>query len=195
MTFSAYSARAQEYADLLGSMEAMSPTDERTILDWAGTVRGPLLDAGCGPGHWTAHLAARGHDARGMDPVPEFVEIAQRAHPGIPYSLGTFADLAQRPGSWGGILAWYSLIHLEPSAVPETLATLHDALAPGGALLMGFFDGPRQEAFDHAVAPAQHWPLDLISELVEQAGFEVLDSQRRQDPGSRPHGAISARRR
>lgn len=202
----AYGARAQEYADLLGTIEAMAPEDRRRIESWAAIVDGPLLDAGCGPGHWTAHLAALGHDVRGMDPAREFVKIARRRHPGIEYDIGSFADLADGsagPGhasagpasAWGGILAWYSLIHLAPKEVPEALVQLRGALRPGGSLLLGFFDGPRQESFEHAVAPAQFWPVEEMAQLLEGAGFDVVDLERREDTSARPHAAIIATRR
>ena len=35
---------------------------------------GRVLDLGCGPGHWSAFLHARGADVTGVDQVPEFVE-------------------------------------------------------------------------------------------------------------------------
>ena len=191
----AYGDRAQEYASALGSLDAMAPQDIRRIETWAGQVDGPILDAGCGPGHWTAHLSALGHEARGVDPVSAFVEIARREHPGTEYCQGSFADLRQQRGTWGGILAWYSLIHLSPEQIPVVLTLLHGALRPGGHLLLGFFDGPRQETFDHAVAPAQFWPADRMGEMVQAAGFAVLDLERRQDPGAQPHAALTALRR
>ncbi|MFC7373749.1 MULTISPECIES: class I SAM-dependent methyltransferase [unclassified Brachybacterium] len=190
----AYSRRAQEYSDLLGSIDAMAPTDRHRIETWAAEVHGPILDAGCGPGHWTAHLASLGHDVEGLDPVPEFLDIARRAHPEVAYRAGSFGDLVHEPGRYGGVLAWYSLIHLDPVQVPETLSILHDALRPGGTLLLGFFDGPCQEAFDHAVATAQYWPAAHMAELLGCAGFDVLEVEQRQDPGVRPHAAITARR-
>ena len=194
-TTDAYGARAQEYADQLGTIEMMAPPDRRHIETWASAVEGPILDAGCGPGHWTAHLAALGHETLGIDPVPEFIEIARRNHPGVEYRLGSFADLARSEGDCGGILAWYSLIHLDPGEIAGALTLLHDALRPGGSLLLGFFDGPRQETFAHAVSPAQFWPAEEMVLLLEGAGFTVVGIEQRHDPGSRPHAAIVASRR
>jgi SAM-dependent methyltransferase len=190
----AYARRAEEYADLLGTVSAMAPQDRRRIESWAEGVDGPILDAGCGPGHWTAHLADLGHDVEGWDPVEEFLAIARARHPAVAYRRSAFADLVREPQAYGGILAWYSLIHLEPAEFPGTLSLLHRALRPGGSLLLGLFDGPRQEAFAHAVAPAQHWPVREMELLLERAGFTVLDVRTRQDPGARPHAALCARR-
>ncbi|MGP5197953.1 class I SAM-dependent DNA methyltransferase [Brachybacterium alimentarium] len=193
-TDDAYAARAHEYAELLGSIEAMAPQDRRRIESWADGVDGPILDLGCGPGHWTAHLASRGHEVRGIDPVAEFVEISRRAHPGTDFRVGSFEDLHQQHGTWGGVLAWYSLIHCPPGDVPGVLAVVRDALRPAGQILLGFFDGDRQGSFDHAVAPAQLWPAAEMARLVEEAGFTVLDVETRQDPGARPHAALTAHR-
>lgn len=193
-TADAYAARAHEYAELLGSIEAMAPQDRQRIESWAGAVDGPILDVGCGPGHWTAHLASLGHEVLGIDPVPEFVEIARRAHPGIDYRVGSFADLPHQRGPWGGVLAWYSLIHCPPEDVPGVLAMMRDALRPAGQILLGVFDGDRQESFDHAVAPAQFWPIAEMAKLVEGAGFTILDVETRHDPGARPHAALTAHR-
>jgi SAM-dependent methyltransferase len=40
-----------------------------------------LLDIGCGSGRDLAVLHKLGHQCYGIDPTPEFVEIAQRVHP------------------------------------------------------------------------------------------------------------------
>ncbi|WP_240470751.1 class I SAM-dependent methyltransferase [Haematomicrobium sanguinis] len=38
-------------------MEQMDPVDAALIRRWGSGVSGPILDAGCGPGHWTDFLA------------------------------------------------------------------------------------------------------------------------------------------
>jgi DNA-binding PadR family transcriptional regulator len=38
----------------------------------------PVMDAGCGPGHVTAYLAAAGADAQGIDLSPEMIVEAHR---------------------------------------------------------------------------------------------------------------------
>ena len=44
-------------------------------------------------------------------------------------------------GSLGGILAWLSTIHHEPSRIGIPLAEFARTLRPGGGLLLGYFDG------------------------------------------------------
>ncbi|MEH6622128.1 class I SAM-dependent methyltransferase [Dietzia maris] len=189
----AYSSRAQEYIDHLGSIASVHPSDLELVARWADQLDGPLIDAGCGPGHWTGHLAARGVDVRGVDQVPEFVSHARRAHPGCRFEVGDLDALPRSPGEVAGILAWYSLIHHEPTIVRQTLVRMARCLRPGGGLLLGFFHGEEIERFDHAVAGAYRWSVEALSEELGMADFEVIETYTRTGPGARPHGAMVAR--
>ena len=189
--WSAYSARAKEYAAALGHMEATVHEDRRLIARWARGVRGRIVDLGCGPGHWTAYLHDLGLEVEGVDPVEGFIEIARAQHPHVTYRQGSSACLPAR--SCGAVLAWYSLIHIPPQDLPGTLASLRDSLQPQGSLLIGFFAGDRLEEFPHAVVPAYYWPPQDLASLLERSGFTVLDVERREVPGARGHGSISCR--
>ena len=83
---------------------------------------GPVLDVGCGPGHWTALLHRLGVEVTGVDVVPEFLVHARATHPDVRYRRGSMTDLGAPEGSLAGILAWYSTIHLLPADLPSVLA-------------------------------------------------------------------------
>ncbi|WP_260840345.1 class I SAM-dependent methyltransferase [Micrococcus luteus] len=167
--------------------------DDRLLVEaWARETGGDLADVGCGPAHWTAHLATLGHDVVGVEPVEEFVTHARRVHPGVCVELGSFETLPS--ASFDGILAWYSIIHTPPTEVPLLLDHVHKALRPDGSLLLGFFAGDRVEPFDHAVTTAWYWPLDDLTSLLTAAGFTVTERGTRQDPGTRRHGWTRANR-
>lgn len=188
----AYSSRAEEYAELLGSMDAVADADRRLVEVWAQSTEGPLADVGCGPAHWTAHLADRGHDILGIEPVPEFVAYAHRTSSHIRVEQGSFATLPT--AAFEGILSWYSLIHTPPEDMHALLSNAHRALRPDGSLLLGFFAGERVEPFAHDVAPAWYWPVSELELLLTTAGFTVINRGTRQDPGVRRHGWIEALR-
>jgi SAM-dependent methyltransferase len=190
----AYSRRAVEYVDRFASMGAVHPSDRQLVATWAGGIEGAVLDAGCGPGQWTNFLHEAGIRVLGVDLVPEFIEHARVAYPGIPFRTGSLDALDVRTGTVGGVLAWYSLIHHEPHRIRTPLLEFRRVLSPGGALLIGFFDGHVVEKFDHAVIPAYQWPVsDLCDELVA-AGFDVVETHARTTIGQRSHGAILALR-
>lgn len=191
----AYSGRASEYIELLGSMGSVHPSDLQLVSSWASEVDGELIDAGCGPGHWTNFLAEQGRVVRGVEMVPEFIAHASHAYPSVSFALGSLANLGAATGSLGGILSWFSLIHHEPEAIWIPLAEFSRALKPGGMLLIGFFEGPMVEKFAHAVTPAYRWPVDGLSADLSAAGFDVAESRVRKTAGQRSQAAITARRR
>ncbi len=190
----AYGHRAAEYIELFGSIEAAAEADRDFVLDWARGVDGLILDVGCGPGHWTKYLADDGLLVEGVDPAPEFISSALEQYPGLRFQVGEAAHLPVGDASLGGVLSWYSLIHVEPAQIGATLTDLARSVRADGGLALAFFEGPELTPFDHAVAPAYFWPIDLLAAHVEQAGFVVTDTRTRSDLGARRHGAITARR-
>ncbi|MDR6865761.1 SAM-dependent methyltransferase [Microbacterium resistens] len=199
MTFAAvrasYGARADECVAAFGSIDHAADPDRALIEAWALGIEGPVLDVGCGAGQWTHHLADLGVDVEGVDPVPEFIERARAAYPDQRYRLGRAEDLDVVDGALGGVLAWYSLIHTDPARIGDALAEFARGIRPGGGLALGFFTGPEVEPFAHAIVTAYYWPVDLLTSMVESAGFTVVHTETRTDPGVRSHGAIVASRR
>jgi len=197
-----YTARATEYAERLGTMGAVHPSDVQLVTSWAEAIDGPVLDAGCGPGHWAGHLAMRGVVVHGVDQVSAFVEHARAsfpadAYPSLSFATGSIDALADAGGTYGGVLAWYSLIHHEPVSLRRALDEFVRVLRPGGGLLVGFFVGADVEPFDHAVVRAHRWPPDVFADELRAAGFDVIETHTRTAAAAqpRPHGAILARRR
>jgi SAM-dependent methyltransferase len=129
-----------------------------------------------------------------LDLVPEFIERARSAYPGVPFEVGSLNTLDFETGTVGGVLSWYSLIHHEPSTIRIPLLEFSRVLSPGGALLIGFFEGPVIEEFAHAVAPAYRWPVSDLSEELSSVGFDVVETHVRTTTGQRPQAAIIARR-
>lgn len=188
----AYTKHAAEYIARFGSLEATHPADRRSIAAWVAPLAGPVLDVGCGPGHWTKFLADRGAAVEGIDLVPWFIEQARERFPGIPFRVAPLMSPGVPDGYASGILAWYSLIHLEPGQMAGALQTLARFLAPGGRLLLGLFEGDKIGKFPHAVTPAYAWPVEQVITMLVAAGFETISVERRVDPGHWPHAAISA---
>jgi SAM-dependent methyltransferase len=179
---------------LRADRDLLADADRDLIARWADGVTGPVLDVGCGPGHWTAFLRDRGVAAEGVDLTPEFVAGARRRFPGVPFRVGAMAGLAVPDGALAGILSWYSIIHTAPGQVPAVLTEFSRCLRPGGSLRLGFCEGPVLEPFDHAVVTAHFWPVADLRRELEAAGFAVLETHTRTDPGSRPQAAVVARR-
>lgn len=195
----AYDARAAEYIDVAGDIGQMDAADRALIAQWRDATVGPLLDAGCGPGQWTAFLHDGDRDVHGLDLSEQFLATARERYPQLTFHHGSFRALPCEDASLGGILAWYSLIHTPPEDIPAVLAEFARVLAPGGSLLIGYFDGPPGECFSHAVAPAFFWSPRSLEPLLDAAGFTTTSQERRDrsagEVSARPHGAVTATRR
>ncbi|MBO9706272.1 MAG: class I SAM-dependent methyltransferase [Arthrobacter sp.] len=176
-----YDAVAGLYIDLFGDEDRADPEDRDAITAWALACDGPVLDAGCGPGHWTAALARRGVEAAGVDLSAEFLEHARRRHPALSFQQADLRRLPSEDGEWAGVLAWFSLIHLQPTEVTSVLGEFHRVLVPGGRVLLGFFTGEGEEprSFAHQVAPAWAWPPAWVERELVTAGFSPVVSRPR----------------
>jgi ubiquinone/menaquinone biosynthesis C-methylase UbiE len=188
----AYARRATEYTSALGAIDSMHERDRQRIERWAEQIDGAVIDAGCGPGHWTDFLQKHGVEVTGIDLGPEFIESARTRFPEATFRVSSLRALGTADASLSGVLAWYSLIHLLPMELPGVLSEFARVLGTQGHLLVGFFEGGSAEPFDHAITTAYYWSVDEMSSMLNDAGFDVSDVETRQDPGSRPHAAISA---
>ncbi|QDZ42546.1 class I SAM-dependent methyltransferase [Corynebacterium sp. sy039] len=193
-TISSYSQRATEYIEVLGSIEGMDPLDIALIKDWGCNVEGAILDAGAGPGHWSGLLEKCGCDVYGMDMVPEFVTTAAQHFPDVEFVYGNILNVPFRDSLFDGVLAWYSLIHMESDTCAYALKELARILKPGGTILVGAFLGDHDQAFDHAITQAFYFSEDRLSELLTVAGFCICSVQKRHPDNARPHISIVAER-
>ena len=151
-----YGEVAADYADALAAELEQLPF-ERWLLDAIAKADGPVIEVGCGPGHVTAYLAARGADASGLDLTPEMIAEARSRFPDGSYAVGDLRQLMRpvnAPG-WAAVLAWYSLIHTSPTELAEVVAGLARPLAHGGQLVLALHTGGgvrrRDEWFGHDI--------------------------------------------
>lgn len=191
----AYGDKAARYVDLVEANLA-EPGDDRALVErWSAHLPpGRVLDAGCGPGHWSALLHARGFEVEAFDATPAFVEHARRTYADVGYRLGDLRRLDVEPSSCVGVLAWFSTIHLAPREVPGVLAGFADALAPSGRLLLGYFTGPELTPFDHSVVQAWAWPRTFVTDALAAAGLEPVEQHEQPAPRGRVHASVIARK-
>lgn len=190
----AYGAVADLYISMFGSAESTHDDDLDLIRRHLGKQAGPVLDLGCGPGHLTGFLHDLGVDVSGVDLVPEFVSHAKDTYPDIAFSSGSLQTMGRPDHVWSGILAWYSLIHLQPSELDIALIDLRRAIADGGVLVTGCFTADQIGPFDHKVLTAYRWPIDEFVQRLTCSGFVELERiERPADGPVRAHAAVAVR--
>lgn len=204
-----YDTLAEFYAEWVREELAAKPMDRALLGVFAELVlaagAGPVADIGCGPGRVTAYLTGLGVSVFGVDLSPRMVEVARRTHPGLRFDEGSMLALDIQDGALGGIVAWYSIIHVPEERLPEVFAEFHRVLAPGGYLQLAFQVGDElsrmAEAAGHAISLDFHRRQpDRIAELLGQAGLVVRARtlrERDEDgafPEKTPQGYLLARK-
>ena len=138
-----YDRVADEYVRRIFQELEHKPLDRELLDRFAAHVQGigPGCDMGCGPGHVARYLHGRGLHVTGVDLSPMMVQQARTLNPGIEFKQGDMRSLEIEDEAWGGIVAFYSIIHISRTEVIAVLGELKRTLRPGGLLLMAFHIG------------------------------------------------------
>jgi SAM-dependent methyltransferase len=180
---SSYDRVAADYAEHFRDEMDQKPFD-RKMLDWLAeraAALGVICDMGCGPGQIARYLYDRGVKACGVDLSPAMVERALELNPDIPFQQGDMLALTRvADNSYGGVAAFYSIIHVPRPAVIQALQELKRALCPGGVLLLTFHLG--REIIHRDEWWGKEVSLDFIFFETEEmkgylraAGFELQE--------------------
>ena len=186
-TRESYDELAATYTQRIFGELAGKPLDRHLLNRFAEDVRGRGLvaDLGCGPGHVARYLHEQGVRMLGIDLAPRMIEWARKLSPEIEFRVGDMRALELPDGALAGIVAFYSLIHIDEREMRPTLRELRRVLAPGGLLLVAFHIGEetvhRDELWGHAVSLDFRFlqPARMAASL-EEAGLHVLESVERE---------------
>lgn len=183
-----YDRVADEYVARIAGELAYKPLDRQLLDGFADRVRaaGPVCDLGCGPGHVARYLHDRGVLVTGVDLSPAMVEAARWLNPGIEFTPGDMRALPVADGALGGIVAFYSVIHLPRPEVVPALVEMRRVLRPGGLVLLAFHIGDQVVHLDEWWG--QRVSVDFVFFRTEEmtgflieAGFRVVETVER-DP-------------
>ena len=181
-TRTSYDAIAADYAEHLRDELARQPWERTVLRVFAELVEASgartVADIGCGTGRVTAYLRDLGLDVFGVDLSPGMLATARRDHPPVRFAAGSMLALGLADRSLGGVLAYYSTIHVPDDRLPAALAEFARVLLPGGFLLLAFQVGDEPlhltEAFGHPVALHFHRRRpERVAELLAAAGLPV----------------------
>jgi SAM-dependent methyltransferase len=175
-----YDRVAAEYTARIAGELAGKPLDRALLHAFAeqvGTL-GPICDLGCGPGHVAAFLATAGVAVEGIDLSSGMIAHARQRYPTLAFRLGDMRALAVQDATFGGIIAFYSIIHLAPSELIPTFREWWRVLRPAGRVLVAFHIG------DTVVHLDEWWeqPVDLdvrflqpeaVATALQQAQFTI----------------------
>lgn len=182
-TQTSYDQVATDYAEKYKDEMDYKPFDRECLDRLAREVGnlGPICDLGCGPGQIARYLHRQGVATLGVDLSPRMVEEAQRLNPEILFHQGDMLHLPDKDNSWGGIAAFYCLIHIPREQLVHALGEMKRVLKPGGVLLVTFHIGDEIKHFD------EWWdkPVNLdfaffqpeeMESWLKEAGYELEET-------------------
>jgi SAM-dependent methyltransferase len=139
--------------------------------------RARVLELGCGGGVPDTKLLAERFRVTAVDVSPEQVRRAQAAVPSAEIVCADFTELELEPGSFDGVVAFYSFNHVPRDLLAPLFRSIRSWLVPGGLFLaslgtsnteawIGEWLGTRMFFSSH--------PPPANSQLLMEAGFELL---------------------
>ena len=146
------------------------------VQRWAEQLRASaeVLDVGCGPGvPLTAALIEAGCRVWALDASPQMVALLSARFPDVPVACEPVESMTHFGRQFDGVLAWGLVFLLEPDQQRAAIASLADAVAPGGQLL---FTAPAQVLEWHDVMTGElsrSLGADEYRRLLDQHGLSL----------------------
>ena len=115
--------------------------------------------------------------------------LARRTYPQLRFEEGSMLALDLADTSLGGLLAYYSIIHIPWEQRPQVFAEFHRVLAPGGLLLLTFQIGDERSQYSEFLGTSVSLDFyrqqpDEVVELLREAGFELSMTAVREREGT-----------
>jgi SAM-dependent methyltransferase len=188
---SSYDRVAENYSKQFRYEMKKKPFD-RKMLDWLAEKVGGLgviCDMGCGPGQIARYLHSHGVKVCGVDLSPVMVEQARALNPDIPFQCGDMLSLVDiADNSFGGIAAFYSIVHIPREKLVQALQKLKRVLRPKGVLLVTFHIGRETKHLDEFLDKEVSmdfffFETEEVKGYLKTAGFQLEEAIER-DPYS-----------
>jgi len=177
---SSYDLIANEYAREYYKELEEKPLD-RYLLEQFVLVtkeKGLVCEIGCGPGQIGRFLWDRGTQIYGFDLSRGMLISAKNLNKGISFVQGDMRYLPVQDSSHAGVVAFYSVNHIERADLSFVLREVYRILLPGGIFLfsihLGEGDVHTDEWFNKRVSvDTTFFSLSAVEKKAENAGFTL----------------------
>ncbi len=186
-----YDAIATTYAQ---QIDSYVPTLERDKFDNFFQKGAKILDVGCAAGRDSFYFVSKGLDVVGVDLSEKLLDIAKTKLKDGQNPRFVLVDLRALPfqkGTFDGVWACASLLHLKRSEVPMVLRRFFQLLKPNGVLFimvkagMGEAD-VAEELPSHLSRHFTYFEQNGLKNLLEDAGFARVEQYTHNKKDRRP---------
>ncbi len=180
-TLQSWSKLATLYADVFMDLELYQPSYDKLLerLKDHSTV----LELGSGPGVISKYLQIKRNDLDilGTDVSPEMVEEMQRLVPEIQTGVLDARNVDQLTELFDCIVSGFVIPYLSQDEVIEFLNDSTERLTNNGFIYISFVPGTFEKSGVITGSTGDrmwfnYYPMDWISNQLDQAGFTMLDS-------------------
>lgn len=179
-TISSYKSNIENYIEKFerpGRNESMNHNMDKFVSMLKGKK---VLDIGCGPGTYSNLLAQKGLDVIGIDIVEEFIEYAKQKYPKAKFKVMNMKNLDFGSGSFDGIWAFASLLHLTKKDIPSVLKSIHRIMKDSAILFLTLKFGEGERYEEDVYNPKNKrffgfYQKEEIVNLLEEANLKILE--------------------
>jgi len=181
-TIAAYNAHATTYDQEVITFWENFPHE--FLEAFASRLKGKrVLNIGSGSGRDAVLLRDLGLEVICLDASQKMVDMTTKL--GFESHLSTFDTMEQLEGTFDGVWAYTSLIHVPAVEATAAITTIHSFLKHGGIFAIGVIEGQGSETVEQASMPDasrffQYYSSNELKVMVEDAGFSFVHESRYQ---------------
>jgi ubiquinone/menaquinone biosynthesis C-methylase UbiE len=173
-TIDAYNELAEEYDAETSDFWERFP---QAIIDkFAELAKGKVLDVGSGPGRDGVILKNKGLEVTCLDASEAMVKLSEKR--GLVSVIGDFNALPFPDGSFDGVWAYTSLLHVPKSEIGKPLEEIRRVLKTNGAFGLGLVEGDTELYRKSSGMEKERWfsfySKDKIKNLLKDHGFKEV---------------------
>jgi SAM-dependent methyltransferase len=127
----------------------------------------------------TAKVLAQRFKLTGVDISAQWIALARQNIPEARFIKADMTQLDFSPGSFDGIAAFYSIIHVPREEQPRLLRDIASWLRPGGLLVATMGARPMKADIDDYLGAPMYWSSfdgQTNLQIVEEAGLHIISA-------------------
>lgn len=173
-TINTYNQLAKEYDEETADFWDRFP---HTVFEkFIALTKGKVLDVGSGPGRDGLILQKAGLDVVCLDASQAMINLSKQR--GLNSVLGDFNELPFADGSFDGIWAYTSLLHVPKSQVEKSFSEISRVLKPNGIFGLGLIEGDTELYRESSGVGQPRWfsfyKKEEVEVLFTEHSFEVV---------------------
>ena len=172
-----------DLADYWGHDKTLHDWGENDLIKFAKSVGkgAKVLDLGCASGYQSKLLKSQGLDVVGLDLSPKMIAIAKKRVTSAEFVVSDMTKMEFAMGSFDGVYARASLLHIPKRLVAKVLRSIHKILKSNGIFYLAVKEGKGEGEVEderHGRKVKRFFSFFQKQEIIdflENAGFRIED--------------------